>query len=183
MVQELWREEFHAKNLPNFISDPSSVNVRLPLANKTFHIRHFRYGSPTTVKKSSCSQGVHQLSHLFNVHLWSIKSVYTWHLKSISSSSVDLPSRHSQSLAITGALGGRGHVRSQGELWTRLWDSLARNWGSYKFCCWSWPERKLKIVDKRHWQLNLHDIILYTAMLLRFRYVDLTWFRPGKVHL
>ena len=26
------------------------VNVRLPLANKSFHIRHFRYGSPTTVR-------------------------------------------------------------------------------------------------------------------------------------
>ena len=38
------------KKSANFISDPSSVNVRLPLANKTFHIRHFRYGSPTTVK-------------------------------------------------------------------------------------------------------------------------------------
>ena len=38
------------KKSANFISDPSSVNVRLPLANKTFHIRHFRYGSPTTVE-------------------------------------------------------------------------------------------------------------------------------------
>ena len=36
------------KKSANLISDPSSVNVRLPLANKTFHIRHFRYGSPTT---------------------------------------------------------------------------------------------------------------------------------------
>ena len=32
------------KKSANFISDPSSVNVRIPLANKTFHIRHFRYG-------------------------------------------------------------------------------------------------------------------------------------------
>ena len=41
------------KKSANFISDPSSVNVRLPLANKTFHIRHFRYGSPTTVSMIS----------------------------------------------------------------------------------------------------------------------------------
>ena len=37
---------------------------------------------------------VHQLPHLFNVHLCSIESVYTWHLKCISSSSVDLHSSH-----------------------------------------------------------------------------------------
>ena len=46
------------KKSANFISDPSSVNVRLPLANKTFHIRHFRYGSPTTAQKLSPSSGV-----------------------------------------------------------------------------------------------------------------------------
>ena len=47
-----WFKSYGEKNftqkIGKFYLRPFSVNVRLPLANKTFHIRHFRYGSPTT---------------------------------------------------------------------------------------------------------------------------------------
>ena len=43
-----WFKSYGEKNFTQkvgkFYPDPSSVNVRLPLANKTFHIRHFLYG-------------------------------------------------------------------------------------------------------------------------------------------
>ena len=50
----------------------------------------------------------------------------------------------SQSSAITGALGGRGHVQSQGELWPRLWDSVTRTWAHINFAAEGDGEKEAK---------------------------------------